>query len=190
MGNYSKLLQANFGGLIGLIVMLLAYLYHVDRFVGHWTIFILTIVSLYIFCFAFEYQRITLILARCVKSKVATEVSISDIQAWLSSPMLGFIFLLESIVFGIISGYLLSINIIYLVIVLFIKYIVLAWIPVPLPFGVLFRLINRELITLTQPSIFLGNMMLILQLKHIYKEMPHDKTYEDWAFKEYGNNIL
>ena len=42
---------------------------------------------------------------------------------------------------------------------------------------------GRELVSL-------GKIKAMVFLIHIFKEMPRDKTYEDWAFKEYGNALL
>lgn len=186
------ILQANIGSLFGLIALILSYLFHADQFINFRIIIILTVVSFYIYRVLFEYQRITLTLARCVKVKISNEenIGVVDIQVLLSSSILGFILFLEAIVFGIIAGYLLRISIVYLAIVLFVKYIVLAWIPIPTPFGVFFRLIDKELISAGRKIMISGHMKTMLFLISIYKEMPHDKSYEDWAFKEYGNALL
>lgn len=187
-----RFLQANIGGLIGLIVLVLSYLFKIDQFVGFKTISLLTIVCFYIYCTAFEYQRITLTLARCIKVKIGNEenIGVVEIQELLSSPIMGYVLLSEGIVFGIVGGFLLRISVVYLLIILFVKYIVLAWIPTPAPFGVLFKLIDKELTNTGKQLMLSGRMNVLITLISIYKRMPHNKTYEDWAFKEYGNDLL
>jgi len=185
-------LQANMGIIIGTIVFFFSYIFHVNQFINLKTIIVMTIICFYIYRIVFEYQRITLILARCVKLKINNEeiIDIFDIQVLLSSSVLGFVLFLESVVFGIVAGYFLRINVFYLLIVLVVKYLVLAWIPIPIPFTIFFQLIDKEIVKAGRELMILGKIKSMVILVSTYRKMPHNKTYEDWAFKEHGNVLL
>lgn len=189
---YKLFFQANIGSIVGLIALILSYILHIDQLITFKTMIALLAVSLYIYCLAFEYQRITLTLARCIKAKVGVEeeISVVDVQVMLASSVIGFILFLQSIVFGIVAGYLLRTSFVYLIAVIFFKYFVLAWIPTPVPFGLLFRLLSRELVGAGRELISMGKFKSMIFLVHVFREMPHNKTYEDWAFIKYGNVLL
>jgi hypothetical protein len=187
-----QFIMANLGNLVGLFIAVLSYITHIENNIDSRFNILFVIISIYIHYFAFEYQRITLTIARCVKLKIADEEKndVFELQELLASPVMGYILLFENIIFGVVVGYLFRTSIVFLLLAVFIKYIVMSWFNVPVPFGYFFRLIDKEIVSASKRLMITGRVTTMLFLVSIFKSMPKDKTYEDWAFNEYGNDLL
>lgn len=138
---------------------------------------------------AFEYQRISLIIARVAKldNPGFASLSIPEIQLLISSTSLSKYFFFTFIITGFILAYLYLHSFVWLGGYLFFKYVLSDFIPKYKPYKLLFKLMHKEFINKEGDP---GDLLYKAKLRPYFDEMPHTKKYEDWAFKKYGPNLL
>jgi hypothetical protein len=186
----SKLfLKANVGNAVGLVALVLSFIFSSNISINLNLIIIFIVINSCFFRIAFEYQRITLIIGRCVGAREAIQrhVLVFYIQTILASPTFSFLLFLENIFFGLLAGYVLGISFFYFVVLFVIKYLVISLIPFPIPYGLLFKIIDKQVVKAYEEMRLSGGVSLLPALLVVYEAMPHNKSYENWAYKEYGD---
>lgn len=188
-----RLLTANIGTFLTVVTFAFSFLFVPAAWFSLSIVFFAVFCCIYLHEIAFEYQRITLTIGRCLKmrEKNKSMLGVVDIQLFLSPPgfLIGLL-LLENAIFGVLLGYSLQMGLAYFLILFLLKYVLAGLLPIPVPHTLLFRLIDTRMGNASKEILLLGGIEAMMQLITLYKEMPHNKTYENWAFQQYGTDLL
>lgn len=183
-----RFLEANIGNVVAIVVGIVTYIYYKKAgSIAPIVLIILCYIDIWLFKIAFEYQRITLIISRIAKLNKSQFV-IPDLQVMMTSGTFGFFLFLTSFLTGYIVGYLLSKMVILLLLFLVVKYLLNMIVPGYIPYRKLFFVIGKEINN--RDMGLPGEYIEKVRLNKYFEELPHDKTYEDSAFKKYGNVLL
>lgn len=184
-------LQANIGIITTFIVaILLVLLMPQINNIPILIIVLLVYIDITLYKVAFEYQRVSLTIARIAKmeSSSFSHMSIPEIQLLLSSSKLSFLFYLTSFLTGFIIAYLYLSSILFLIAYLFVKYLFSMFIPTYIPYKLLFKFMGLEFekTDLRHPQELIYKTLL----RKYFDDMPHSRKYESWAFEKYGTEIV
>lgn len=184
------------------IFIILLFNNHIIKTYDTTFVYVVAIVALYFFKFTYEYQRITLTIARIFRIREEnTKVDVASFQANLSSSWIGALALVQTLLTALAAAYFLFTNWILLGVVILL-HLAPDFNPLPIPYSLLFRIIHKEFAKRKKERIqklaqggseaigvsFYG-MLHEAAIENILKDMPHDKMYEKWAFKEYGKRL-
>lgn len=179
-----------FSIVFSITTFLITYFLYLDQYVDKSVIAILTILILYINNFELEYQRIVLILSRCVKKEVSDseDLKVKELYSLLLTINSKFIIIhfLNSLISGIVYASALRFNLLLLVLLVFIKFNAFSFL---FPYKIAFEIIKKNTIV---ACIYLKTLNYVKSAKSLatnFKNMPKDKAYEDWAYKKYGNKL-
>ncbi len=176
---------------LSLISALVAYYFKLNQHINFYLLLLLSILSILANGIAFQYQRITLTIARCLKATIGYNfVSIPQIQILLTAPIMVPLLIIESIIYGLVIGCLFRVSSLYAFLLMLIKYIATTFMPLPTPYKLLFRLIKTELEKSFTKYWHPHYIPLLAELFFIVHSMPHNRYFEDWAERKYGYNIL
>lgn len=178
-------LQANLGNILLILISIIIYF-----FFGNITIIPLSLILILcyldatIFNISFEYQRITLIIARIAKASNSA-LSIPQLQVLMTNNKIVPFMVIDAVISSMIIGYFLHTSILFLFIFLIVKYFLGIFIPTYKPYKLLFKYIGQELKknTIELPQEYIEK----IRLNKYYSELPHNKEYELWAYKKYKN---
>lgn len=182
------IIQANIANVLTIIVaILLTFFLKEIRFIPIIYLIFLSYIDIWLFKIAFEYQRITLILSRIARLN-HSRYSIPKLQILMTNSTFAFFLFLQAFLTGFVIGYFLSTSIFFLIIFLILKYLFSFIIPAYIPYKKLFTNIEKELNSknMTVPEEYIEKT----RLQKYFAELPHNKEYENWAFKKYGNALL
>jgi hypothetical protein len=183
--------QANIGIIASLIfALILAIFFPQIRSLSLVPILVIIYVDITIHSIAFEYQRISLTLARIAKidSLSFASLPITQAQLLLSSTSFSTYFFFSFLITGFLLAYLYLLSPLLLVGYLILKYFLADFIPTYKPYKLLFNFMDKEF-----KNNDLKNPITLIyktKLKQYFDEMPHTRKYEDWAVKKYGVNLL
>jgi len=182
-------LQANIGLITSLISAILLVLFFPQ--VANLPLFyilILTYLDISIQNIAFEYQRISLTLARIAKidNPMFATYSIPEIQLLLSSASFSAWFFFSSFITGFLLAYLYLNSFLWVIGFLILKYFLAIFIPTYKPYKLLFNYMEKELYNINTGNSL--NIILKSMLRKYFGEMPHTKKYEEWASTRYGKS--
>jgi hypothetical protein len=180
-------IKANIGFFITIVSALLTFLLFSNlRSLPIIITLIFCYLDIWLYKIFFEYQRITLILAR-IFSLEDSDLSVVQIQMILANDTLSLLLLFSSFFTGLIWGILLQKSLILFLIYLILKHFLNTLIPAYIPYTLWFKLVENEANKVDRNgTIYLQK----IRIQKYLEEMPHNKNYENWAFKKYGNNLL
>jgi hypothetical protein len=170
-------LRANLGNILIAIVAAIVYFFLKDiKSLPLLLILILGYIDITIFNISFEYQRITLVIARLAKAHKSTNLSVPQLQVLMTSDKISPLLLIDAVISGIITGYFLLTSIWYLIAFFVMKYLLGIFLPSYKPYKYLFKLVGQELNnnSMSQPHEFIEKTLLLTY----YKMLPHNKNYE------------
>lgn len=178
-------IKANIANLLGLIVFLSTFFLSDSKPLNVFLILIAGI-SIYLYLITFEYQRMTLMIGRYIsfKNEIENKTYITHIQMLLSPSMkmVALIFI-DSIITGFTLAIFLKFNVFLFLVYLIVKYVLIAILPIPLPYAYLFSELKNAIGDLSK--IFTQtpeNVSILMQSLEVYKKMPHNKNYENWIY--------
>lgn len=184
------------------IFIVLLFNNHIVKTYDTTLVYVVAIIAIYLFKFTYEYQRITLTIARVfrIRSK-NTVVDISSFQANLSSPLIGFLAFAQTLLTALAGAYFFLTNLVLFGVVILL-HLFPDFNPLPIPYSLFFRIIQREFANRKRGRLqrlaqggseaidaSFYDMLHEVAIEKILKDMPHDKMYEKWAFKEYGKRL-
>ena len=184
-------LQANIGIVASIIFafVLVTFFPQIGAF-SLISVLLLIYIDITLHSIAFEYQRVSLILARIAKfdNSNFSSLSIPEIQILISSASFSTYFFFTFIITGFILAYLYLHSLAWLGGYLVVKYLISSFIPTYKPYKLIFKFMGDEFkkLDLKDPA----NLIHKAQLNRYYDEMPHTGKYEDWAFNKYGSDLL
>ena len=176
-------LRANLNYILLILVAILVFFFFGSvKDIPLFLIILLCYLDITVFNISFEYQRITLILARIAKVH-NSNLGLPQLQILMTNNKIVPFLILDAIVSGIIIGYFLHTSLLFLSLYLLAKYLLGIFIPTYKPYSLLFKYIGQELenSTMTLPQEYMEK----IRLKKYFEELPHDKSYENWAYKKY-----
>jgi hypothetical protein len=106
----------------------------------------------------------------------------------MADDIISILLFLKSFLTGFILGYFLSTSWLFLVIFLVFEYLLNILVPAFIPYGYLFRRVSKEIKKRNYENAH--EIVEKIRLEKYLDEMPHDSTYESWALKKYGNELV
>jgi hypothetical protein len=115
-------------------------------------------------------------------------LSIVEMQIMMANSVFSFLLFFSSFLTGLVFGILLLKSFIFLLGFVVLKYFLNTLIPACIPYKLLFKLIEEELNKISPKNVNL--YISRIRINKYFEEMPHNKDYENWAFRKYGNDLL
>ena len=168
-----------------IIALLITALFPNTRELPLWFMLCLSYIDISIYNTTFEYQRITLTIARIAKLSDFPQ-TIPILQLLMTSPNIGILVYINAISTGVLIGYFFLKSIPLLVLFLLIRYLLNILIPTYVPFNYLFKLVGIELAKSAKSS---EDFMTKIRLTSYFEELPKNKTYENFALQQYGKDL-
>lgn len=167
------------------LALLITVLFPNIKEIPLWVMICLSYFDISIFNTTFEYQRITLTVARIAKlSEFAQPVHL--LQLLMTSPNIGVLVYINAVSTGVLIAYLFLKSIPLLILFLLVRYLLNILVPTYVPFNYLFKLVGTELAKSIRSS---EDFMTKIRLTRYFEELPKDKTYEKFAFQKYGKDL-
>ena len=180
--------RANIGVIVGIITAVAIYLFLRDvKHISLSYVIPLCYIDIWLFKIFFEYQRITLTISRVAKIN-NSKLSVAELQILLADDIISVLLFLKSFLTGFLVGYFLLTSWLFLIVFLIFEYLLNFFVPAFIPYDYLFERIEKELKKRDYGKAH--EIVEKIRLETYFDEMPHDSTYENWALKKYGNELI